>query len=63
MKKHLYAEFIGTYFLVFAAAGAVIVNQLTNSLTHLGVALTSGLMVTALIYAFGHISGAHFTRR
>lgn len=60
MKKHLYAEFIGTYFLVFAAAGAVIVNQLTNSLTHLGVALTSGLMVTALIYAFGHISGAHF---
>ena len=60
MKRHLYAEFAGTYFLVFGAAGAVIVNELTQSLTHLGVALSSALIVTGLIYAFGHISGAHF---
>ncbi|MCY8235354.1 aquaporin [Priestia endophytica] len=59
-KKKLIAEFIGTYFLVFAGTGAIIVNSLTESLTHVGVAITFGLVVLALIYSFGHISGAHF---
>lgn len=59
-KKKLIAEFIGTYFLVFAGTGAIIVDSLTNSLTHVGVSITFGLVIVALIYSFGHISGAHF---
>ncbi|MGB3566666.1 MAG: aquaporin [Priestia megaterium] len=59
-KKKLIAEFIGTYFLVFAGTGAIVVDSLTKSLTHVGVAITFGLVVLALIYSFGHISGAHF---
>lgn len=60
IRKKIIAEFIGTYFLIFAGTGAIMVNSLTNSLTHVGVALTFGLVVLALIYSFGHISGAHF---
>jgi aquaporin NIP len=60
MRKKLMAEFIGTYFLVFAGTGAIVINEITKSLTHVGIALTFGLVVMALIYTFGHISGAHF---
>ncbi|OIK10753.1 aquaporin [Bacillus sp. MUM 116] len=60
MKKKLIAEFLGTYFLVFAGTGAVVIDNVTKSLTHVGIALTFGLVVMALIYTFGHISGAHF---
>ena len=60
LKKKLIAEFIGTYFLVFAGTGAVVINDITKSLTHIGIAITFGLVVMALIYTFGHISGAHF---
>ena len=60
LKKKLIAEFIGTYFLVFAGTGAVVINDITQSLTHVGIAITFGLVVMALIYTFGHISGAHF---
>lgn len=60
MKKKLTAEFLGTYFLVFAGCGSAVVDATTKSITHLGVALTFGLVVMAFIYAFGHISGAHF---
>lgn len=60
LKAKLTAEFIGTFILVFAGTGAVIVEKLTGALGHVGIALTFGLVVTALIYAFGHISGAHF---
>lgn len=58
--KKWIAEFIGTFFLVFAGTGAVIVDTSTHSLTHVGVAITFGLVVMTMIYAFGHVSGAHF---
>ncbi|NJP38466.1 MIP/aquaporin family protein [Alkalicoccus luteus] len=60
MRQSLTAEFVGTYILVFAGTGAVVVNELTGDITHVGIALTFGLVVMALIYTFGHISGAHF---
>jgi len=59
-KKEL-AELIGTFILVFAGTGAVMVNQVSEgAITHLGVSLIFGAVVAALIYTFGHISDAHF---
>ncbi len=59
MKKYL-AEFIGTFALVFCGTGAVIVNQQTNgSLGLIGIAATFGIIVFAMIYIFGSISGTH----
>jgi aquaporin Z len=59
MKKYI-AEFIGTFCLVFSGTGAIVVNDITNgTITHTGVALTFGMIVTAMIYAIGDISGAH----
>lgn len=60
MNKKLISEFLGTYFLIFAGTGAIVINELTKSLTHVGIAITFGLVVMALIYTFGHLSGAHF---
>lgn len=60
MRKKLIAEFLGTYFLIFAGTSAIVINEMTNSLMHKGVSITFGLVVMALIYTFGHLSGAHF---
>ena len=55
------AEFIGTFALVFAGAGAIVVNELRHdAITHVGIAATFGLVIMVMIYAVGHISGAHF---
>lgn len=54
------AELVGTYALVTAGCGAIIVNALTDALSHVGIALTFGLVITVMIAATGHISGAHF---
>jgi aquaporin NIP len=60
LLRALAAETIGTFALVFAGAGAVMVDAKTNQLGHVGVAITFGLVIMAMIYAVGHISGAHF---
>jgi len=54
------AELVGTYALVTAGCGAIMVNTLTGALTHVGVALTFGLIIVVMIAATGHLSGAHF---
>lgn len=60
MRKYL-AELLGTYALVFAGTGAIIINQETHgSITHVGIAATFGLVIMSMIYTFGDISGAHF---
>ncbi len=59
MKRYI-AEILGTFAMVFCGTGAIIINQQTNgAITHLGVAITFGLIVMAMIYALGNISGAH----
>lgn len=59
MKK-LLAESFGTFCLVFAGTGAIVINDVSGgSITHLGIALTFGLVVLPMIYAVGDISGAH----
>jgi MIP family channel proteins len=55
------AECVGTFILIFVGTGAVMVNQISlGAVTHLGISVVFGAVVTALIYALGHISGAHF---
>jgi MIP family channel proteins len=58
--RPLVAEAIGTFALVFAGAGAVMVDAKTHALGHVGVAITFGLVIMVMIYAVGHVSGAHF---
>jgi aquaporin NIP len=59
MRKYI-AEFIGTFFLVFAGTGAIVVNQeMGETIGHVGIALTFGMVVMAMIYAVGETSGAH----
>jgi len=59
-SKKLAAEFLGTFALVFAGTGAIVINQVSGgAVTHVGIALTFGLVVLAMIYTLGDISGAH----
>jgi len=58
--QRYWAEFFGTFALVFAGTGAIIVNDVSGgAVTHPGIAITFGLVVLAVIYAIGDISGAH----
>src|SRR6188474_3031230 len=59
LHKKLFTEFVGTFAMVFAGTVAIVVNDQTSAITHLGVALTFGLVVFALIAALGDISGCH----
>jgi aquaporin NIP len=58
--RALLAEAVGTFALVFAGCGAIMVDAKTHQLGHVGVAITFGLVIMFGIYAVGHISGAHF---
>jgi len=59
MRK-CFSEFIGTFGLVFAGTGAVVCDAASGgAVTHVGVALTFGLIILAMIYAVGDVSGAH----
>ena len=60
MKNYI-AEFIGTFAMIFCGTGAMTINETTGGdVTHVGIGITWGLIVMAMIYAFGEISGAHF---
>lgn len=59
MKKYI-AELIGTFALVFCGTGAIVINQESGgAVTHVGIAITFGLIVMSMIYALGNVSGAH----
>ena len=59
MKRYA-AEFLGTFALVFCGTGAIVINEVSGgAVTHVGIAVTFGLVVMAMIYTFGEKSGAH----
>lgn len=59
-NRRYFSEFIGTFALVFCGTGAIIINQESGGMiTHVGVALTFGLVVAAMIFTLGDVSGAH----
>lgn len=61
MRAKLFSEVFGTFALVFAGTGAIVINQVSSgAITHPGIAMTFGLIVLAMIYTFGDVSGAHF---
>ncbi|MDH4452199.1 MAG: aquaporin [Verrucomicrobiota bacterium] len=56
----LLSELLGTFTLVFAGTGAIVINDVSDGVIgHAGIALTFGLVVMAMIYTFGEVSGAH----
>ena len=60
MRRELLAEGLGTLFLVFAGCGAIAVNEVrSGAVTHVGISLVFGVIVLAMIYTLGDISGAH----
>ncbi len=58
MRKFV-AELFGAFALVFAGTGAIVINDIRGGVTHVGISLTFGLIVLALVYALGDVSGAH----
>lgn len=60
MRRQFMAEALGTFFLVFAGCGAVAVNEVRNgAVTPVAISLVFGLIVLAMVYTFGEVSGAH----
>jgi len=60
IRREYLAEVVGTFSLVFAGTGAIVINDVSGgAITHPGIAITFGLIVMAMIYALGDVSGAH----
>lgn len=60
ITKTFVSEFLGTYALVFFGAGSIVVNDVSlGAVTHLGICLIFGFIVTVVVYALGGLSGAH----
>ncbi|MBA2764693.1 MAG: MIP family channel protein [Thermoleophilaceae bacterium] len=59
MARRAAAEGLAAFALVFAGCGAIITEAETGSLGAVGVALVFGLVITVMVYATGHLSGAH----
>lgn len=60
MTRKLFSEVLGTFGLVFAGSGAIVVNDITGGVIgHLGICTVFGLVVMAMVYSFGDVSGAH----
>ncbi len=58
--RKYFGEIVGTFALVFCGTGAIIINQESGgAITHLGIAITFGLIVASMIFALGDVSGAH----
>ncbi|OMO60598.1 Major intrinsic protein [Corchorus capsularis] len=61
LLQKVIAEIIGTYFVIFAGCGSVVVNKMYGeTITFPGICVVWGLIVMVMIYSVGHISGAHF---
>lgn len=59
-SRRVLAEAIGTFFLVLIGPGAVMVNAYSNgAIGHVGIALSFAFVITAMVMALGHVSGAH----
>jgi len=59
--RNYIAEMIGTFALVFCGTGSIIIDQQSGgAVTHVGIAITFGLIIMSMIYSLGSISGAHF---
>jgi len=60
LVRRLLAEALGTFMLVFAGTGAIVINDFSGgAIGHLGIALSFGLVVATIIYTYGDVSGAH----
>jgi aquaporin NIP len=60
LMRKLAAEAMGTFALVFAGTGAIVINDVSGgTVSHVGIALTFGLIILAMIYSVGEVSGAH----
>lgn len=60
LRNRIFAEAFGTFAIVFAGTGAIVINQASGgAITHPGIAITFGLIVLAMIYTVGDVSGAH----
>ena len=61
LARRALAELVGAFGLVFAGTGAIVINaESGGAIGHVGIGLTFGLIIMVMIYATGHISGAHF---
>ncbi len=61
LSRRLVAEFVGTFALVFAGTGAIVSNGVSGgAVGHVGVALTFGLVIAVMVYAYKDVSGAQY---